>query len=65
VEGPQLFNTTYGSPQLELFELDDEQWQKVARRPYERHAPPPESGARQLLLPVVGLILSLLTVRAG
>jgi transposase InsO family protein len=65
VEGPQLFNTTYGSPQLELFELDDEQWQKVARRPYERHAPPPESGARQLLLPLVGLILSLLAARAG
>jgi transposase InsO family protein len=52
VSKPRLFRTGYASPQLELWELDDEHWQKIARRPYERQPVHPESGLRQLLLPV-------------
>ena len=65
IADPELFHTPYGSPQLELFELDDAQWRKVARRPYERHPPTPEDGAQQLLLPLVGLALTLLAARTG
>jgi len=41
---PHLFQTPYASPQLEFWELDDEQWHKIARRPYERR-PMSRSGA--------------------
>ena len=37
VTQPQLYHTPYAAPQLELWELDDDQWRKVTRRPYERH----------------------------
>ncbi len=37
VDTPHVFRTAYASPQLEFWELDDEQWRKIARRPYERH----------------------------
>ena len=57
---PHLYRTTYASPQLELWELDDEQWQKVTRRPYERHPRPADVGARQLVLPIVGLVVVLI-----
>jgi hypothetical protein len=30
---PKLFQTSFASPQLECFELDDEQWLKVRTRP--------------------------------
>ena len=53
---PQLYQTVYASPQLELWELDDEQWRKVTRRPYERHHYPPDTGARQLALPVLAVV---------
>jgi hypothetical protein len=33
---PTLYQTPYASPQLELFELDDEQWLKVYHRAYEQ-----------------------------
>ena len=59
VEGPQLYRTAYASPQLELWELDDEQWRKVTPRPYERRAAPTGTGARQLALPIVGLVVSI------
>jgi transposase InsO family protein len=60
VAQPHLYRTPYASPQLELWELDDEQWQKVTRRPYERHPRPADVGARQLLLPIVGVIAALI-----
>jgi hypothetical protein len=50
VAQPQLYRTPYASPQLELWELDDEQWQKVARRPYERRPRPLAPAVRQLAL---------------
>jgi hypothetical protein len=37
VSQPTLYQTRFASPQLELFELDDEQWRKVWERlPYMR-----------------------------
>jgi len=36
VDAPHLFQTPYASPQLEFWELDDEQWRKIGRRPYDR-----------------------------
>ena len=65
VEAPQLYRTAYASPQLELWELDDEQWRKVTARPYERRDRPADTGARQLALPVVGLVVSLVASYAG
>jgi len=56
VAAPHLYHTPYTSPQLELWELDDEQWHKVTARPYERRPRPADTGARQLPLPVVGLL---------
>jgi hypothetical protein len=53
VETPCIFKTSYASPQLEFWDLDDEQWRKIARRPYERHHPVPETGLYQLDLPIM------------
>jgi putative transposase len=50
VDRPVLFPTAYASPQLEFWELDDEQWHKIARRPYEWRAAPADRGLRQLAL---------------
>lgn len=36
ISQPTLYQTPFVSPQLELFELDDEQWLKVYHRAYER-----------------------------
>jgi len=60
VEAPHLYHTPYASPQLELWELDDAQWRKVTARPYKRRPRPADSGARQLPLPVVGLLAVLI-----
>ena len=51
VEAPQHYQTPFASPQLELWELDDEQWRKILPRPYERHPPRIVTGAWQLPLP--------------
>jgi transposase InsO family protein len=50
VDTPHLFRTPYMSPQLEFWELDDEQWHKITRRPYERHLPMGDTEAAQLAL---------------
>src|SRR5262249_40766227 len=64
---PQLYHTTYASPQLELWELDDAQWRKVFERPpYQRRpAPAPETHIQQLAWPIVGLALTLLIIWVG
>lgn len=36
VSHPTLYRTPFASPQLELFELDDQQWLKVYQRVYQR-----------------------------
>jgi hypothetical protein len=58
-------HTPYVAPQLELWELDDEQWREVTRRPYERHPRPGDAGARQLALPTVGLVAMLIGLWVG
>jgi transposase len=50
VSHPTLYDTPFASPQLELLELDDEQWQKIRRRPYQRHHYPPLPLVEQLPL---------------
>jgi transposase InsO family protein/transposase len=36
VSQPMLYETPFASPQLELFELDDQQWLKIRQRHYQR-----------------------------
>jgi transposase InsO family protein len=64
---PQLYRTTYASPQLELWALDDAQWRKVVERPpyQRRRAQLPETLFRQLALPMVGLAVALLLAILG
>jgi transposase InsO family protein len=51
ISNPKLYRTQFASPQLELFELDDEQWTKIARRPeYARRRASLRSAFRQLAL---------------
>ena len=52
VHQPVFYQTPFASPQLVLFELDDEQWLKIRRRPYERQPHSPQINAWQLPLSV-------------
>jgi transposase InsO family protein len=58
VKEPRLFRTMFASAQLELWELDDEQWRKIHERPYVRHAHRSTTigELKQLLLPIVQAI---------
>ena len=38
VNEPLFYTTPFASPQLELIELDDEQWRKFQRRPARNYA---------------------------
>jgi transposase InsO family protein len=51
VTKPTLYRTTFASPQLEFFELDDEQWKKIFRRPYNKQGNLGIQEARQLSFP--------------
>jgi hypothetical protein len=51
VSHPTLYHTTFASPQLELFELDDHQWLKIRHRPYHQRQRRSQSETKQLLLP--------------
>jgi hypothetical protein len=53
LDTPHLFQTPYRSLQLEFRELDDEQWHKIARRPYERRPVPASISVEQLALTTV------------
>lgn len=49
VSRPRLYKTVFASPQLELLELDDSQWQKIVQRPeYAKRRTPLATAARQL-----------------
>lgn len=51
ISRPKLYRTQFASPQLELVELDDTQWTKIARRPeYARRRVALAAAARQLAL---------------
>jgi putative transposase len=53
VSQPTLYQTPFASPQLEMFELDEEQWLKVRQRSYQRRQKRVTQLARQL--PLTGL----------
>jgi hypothetical protein len=50
VTNPNFYRTPFASPQLEFFELDDEQWLKVRQRPPYSRSKPQRSLARQFPL---------------
>ncbi len=61
IEQPQVYQTRFASPQLELWELDDTQWRKVMRRqPRMRRQTPPRPAVEQLAFSLTGLVASLL-----
>jgi hypothetical protein len=53
IDQPQLYRTAYASQQLELWEMDDDQWRKVLERQLERRTSRhgTEGNLRQLPLP--------------
>jgi hypothetical protein len=56
VHHPKLERTPFASPQLELLELDDEQWLKVRRRAYQRRLRRLTLGIEQLALLDFGVV---------
>lgn len=60
VSQPTLHQTAFASPQLELFELDDEQWLKIHQRTYHRRKQLFAQKGKQL--PLTGLHVSALIV---
>jgi hypothetical protein len=64
VSQPQLQRTIFASPQLELWELDDEQWRKVLERTARprRAKPLRTDSVEQLAFQIAGLILLLLMI---
>jgi hypothetical protein len=49
ISRPKLYKTVFTSPQLELLELDDAQWQKIVRRPeYAKRSTALATAVRQL-----------------
>jgi transposase InsO family protein len=58
---PQLYRSTFASPQLELWELDDASWRKVWERPprQRRLARAPDAAVQQLALLSVELAVGL------
>jgi transposase InsO family protein len=65
IEHPQLYQTVYASPQLELFELDDAQWRKVWEQEERQRQAKAARGSlgAQLALPVTGVLAVLVTLR--
>jgi hypothetical protein len=55
VSQPTLYQTPFASPQMELFELDDEQWLKIQQRSYHRLQKRIAREVRQFQLPNLGL----------
>lgn len=52
VPRPQIYSTPFVSPQLELFELDEEQWRRAWLRPPYVYRQP--QGPRAMQLPLMG-----------
>jgi len=51
INKPRLYRTLFVSPQPEMFELDDNQWQKILRRPeYAKRRAAQKSPVKQLSL---------------
>jgi hypothetical protein len=64
VDQPQHYPTRFVSPQLELWELDDEQWRKVIERPARQRRQRAGSApvAEQLGLQLIGLLVVMATL---
>jgi transposase InsO family protein len=60
VDQPRLYRTAFASPQLELWELDDDQWRKVLERQIQRRLIKNKTDAnlKQLLLPKIAAQLA-------
>ena len=63
IEQPHMYRTSFTDPQLELWELDDEQWRKVLERaPRLRRARDQHGGlVEQLPLWLTGLLVFVLS----
>ena len=65
LSGPTLYQTCFTPPQLELIELDDEQWVKFQRRPSRTYSKRMAMGPQQLPLLDLGVsALVLLALKA-
>ena len=60
IEQPQLHKTAFRSPQLELWELDDEQWRKIVERPLRPRAGKQRREVVMEQLPLMGVGLLML-----
>lgn len=60
---PQTSSTPFVSPQLEMFELDEEQWRRAWLCPPYVHRKPQDSLARQLSLLALDILLWLVPIR--
>jgi transposase InsO family protein len=60
VDQPRLYRTAFASPQLELWELDDEQWRKVLEHQLQRRLirNKTDTNLKQLLLPKIAAQLA-------
>ena len=60
------FSHGTGSPQLELWELDDEQWRKVVERlpRMHRRSGTGRADAEQIALPLISLLLLMIQLAA-
>lgn len=64
VRQPTLYHTAFASPQLELFELDDDQWRKVIERlpPHRRRLSSPTAIVEQLAFALTILVVYIISV---
>jgi hypothetical protein len=60
VSHPRRYDTAFRSPQLEILELDDEQWLKVRPRPYQPYPKRTLPDVTQLALPQLATWIVLL-----
>jgi transposase InsO family protein/transposase len=66
ISEPRLYTTPFASPQLELIELDDEQWRKFQQRPARAYTKRIAMVPQQLsLLDFKALALIILALKAG
>jgi transposase InsO family protein len=65
VRQPELAKTAFRSPQLELWELDEEQWRKILERPAALRRRKPGGEVRIEQLPLLGIGLLILVLLQG
>ncbi len=61
IKKPSIYKTLFASPQVELFELDDDQWHKILKRPeYAKRRRRNKDSAKQLALAFHYMLLLIL-----